>query len=61
MVMGEDWCSRGPEFESHHPIPDGHFLTIICCKIWIVCLKRLKINEKENAKFTWLVLLHVVK
>ena len=27
---------------------DMTFLTLICCKIWIVCLKRPKINEKET-------------
>ena len=26
---------------------DMTFFTLICCKICIVCLKRLKINEKE--------------
>ena len=25
VVMGEDWCSRGREFESLHRTLDGHF------------------------------------
>ena len=39
--------SEGCEFESQHQILDGHFFALICCKIWIVCLKRPKINEKD--------------
>ena len=26
---------------------DGHFFSLISCKICVVCLKRTKINEKE--------------
>ena len=31
------------------PVPDTRrtFFTLICCKIWIDCLKRSKMNEKE--------------
>ena len=47
MVMGGDSRSKGRGFESRHRILDGHFFTYICCKNCIVCLKRLKINEKE--------------
>ena len=47
MVMGDDSCSKGLGFES--PRPTGWtFFTLICCKNCNnVCLKRLKINEKE--------------
>ena len=37
--------SRGRGVKSQHQIPNGHFFTLICCKI--VCLKRSKINETE--------------
>ena len=48
MVMGDDSCSRGHGFEFRHSILDGHdIFTLICCKNCIVCLKRLKIKEKE--------------
>ena len=47
MVMGDDSCSKGRGFESQRCILDGHFLTLICCKKIIVCLKRPKINEKR--------------
>ena len=47
VVMGGDSCSKGCEFESQHHLLDGHFFTYICCKNCNVCLKRLKINEKE--------------
>ena len=47
VVMGGDSCSKGCEFELWHHVQDGHFFTFICCKICIICLKRLKINEKE--------------
>ena len=29
------------------PVPYTGFFTLICCKSYIVCLKRPKINEKE--------------
>ena len=47
MVMGGDSRSKCCGFESRHHILDGHFFTYICCKNCNVCLKRLKINEKE--------------
>ena len=47
MVMGGDSRSKGRGFESQRRILDGHFFTLICCKNCIVCLKRLKRNEKE--------------
>ena len=31
----------------YHGWTFGHFFTLICCKNYTVCLKRLKINEKE--------------
>ena len=48
MVMGGDSRSEGRGFESQRCILDGHFFTLICCKIVLmfVC-KRPKINEKE--------------
>ena len=36
------------------PILDGHFFTLICSKDCIVCLKSLKINEKEAGNGTFL-------
>ena len=47
VVMGRDQHSEGRGVESRHHILDGHFFTYICCKNWIACLKRPKINEKE--------------
>ena len=47
MVMGDDSCLKGHGFKSQHIILDEHYFASICCKNWIVCLKRLKINEKE--------------
>ena len=48
MVMGGDSRSEGRGFESQCHILDGHFFTLICCKIVLMfILKRLKINEKE--------------
>ena len=43
VVKGDDSCLRGPGFESRHCKLD--FLTLICCKNRIVCLKRPKINK----------------
>ena len=34
-----------------------HFFTFICCKNWIVCLKRPKINEKEAGLTHFLTLI----
>ena len=45
--MGGDSCSKGRGFESLHYILDGHFSHIFAVKIYNVCLKRQKINEKE--------------
>ena len=47
MVMGGGSHSEGCGFESRHRILDGHFSHIFVVKICNVCLKRLKINEKE--------------
>ena len=48
MVMGRDSHSEACGFDSRHRIQDGHFFAYTCCKNYIdVCLKRLKINEKE--------------
>ena len=47
VVIGGDSRFEGRGFESWRHILDGHFFTLICCKNCIVCLKRLKINEKE--------------
>ena len=33
VVMGGDSLSEGRGFESQHRILDGHFFTLICCKI----------------------------
>ena len=48
VVIGDNSCSRGRGFESQRRTLDGHLLTLICCKNCIVCLKRLKINEKKS-------------
>ena len=48
MVMGDDSCSKGCGFESQRRIMDRYFFTLICCKNCIVCLKRPKINKKEE-------------
>ena len=45
--MGGDSHSEGRLFKSQHHILDGHFPHIFVVKICNVCLKRLKINEKE--------------
>ena len=39
--------SISSEFETQHSKLDGHFLTLICCEKFIVCLKTPHINEKE--------------
>ena len=47
MVMGDNSFSKGCGFKSWRRIQDVHFFALICCKNCIVCLKRLKIKEKE--------------
>ena len=47
VVMGDNSCSEGREFESWRHVLNGQFFTLICCKNCIVYLKRPKINEKE--------------
>ena len=47
VVMGDDSCSKGRGFESRCHMLDGIFVTLICCKNCVVCLKRPKINKKE--------------
>ena len=48
MVMGEASCSEGLGFKAQHLILDGHFFTLIFCKIVLMFVgKRPKINEKE--------------
>ena len=55
MVMGDVSRSRGHGFKSKCCILEGHFFTLICCKNFIVCLKRLKINEKEAGVCQFLI------
>ena len=38
VVMGRDSCSEGRGFESRCRILDGHFITLICCKIVLMFL-----------------------
>ena len=40
VVMGGDSCSEGRRFEFQCLILDGHFCTLICCKILSVCLSK---------------------
>ena len=47
MVMGDESCLRGHGFESRAPYTGWSIFTFISCKNCIVCLKILKINEKE--------------
>ena len=47
VVMGGDSRSEGCGFESQCRILDGHFFTLICCKIVLFVWKRPKINENE--------------
>ena len=47
MVLGDGSHLRGRGFESQRLLLDGHFFPLICCNNGIVCLKRLKINEKD--------------
>ena len=49
VVMRRDSRSEGRGFKSRHCILDGHFFTLICCKICNdICLKRPKINYKRG-------------
>ena len=48
VVMGDDSCSRGCEFESRRRILDGHFFTFICCKNCIVWLKKAEKERKRG-------------
>ena len=47
VVMGGDSCPEGHGSESQHHILDGHFSPIFLYKNCNVCLKKMKINEKE--------------
>ena len=47
VVMGGDSCPKGHGSESQHHILDGHFSPIFLYKNCNVCLKKMKINEKE--------------
>ena len=47
VVMGDDSCLRGCVFESRCHIPDGHFFTLICVKIY--CLfEKTKSKRKRD-------------
>ena len=49
VVMRGDSRSGGCGFESQCRLLDGHFFTLIWCKLyWLFLWKRLKINEKET-------------
>ena len=48
MVIGGDSHSEGGGFKTQCFILDGHFFTLICCKIVLMFVsKRPKINKKE--------------
>ena len=47
VVMGKDWCSRGRDFEFQHRRLDGHFCTLICCK---VCLFEKTDNKPKRGR-----------
>ena len=47
MVMGDNSCLRGFEFESRCCELDGHFFTLVCCKNCFDCLKCLKLTKKR--------------
>ena len=42
MVMGGDSHSEGCEFKSQCHILDGHFFTLICCKIVLIFVEKDK-------------------
>ena len=46
MVMGGDSHSEGCVFESQCCILDGHYFTLICCKI-VLMFKKTKNKQKE--------------
>ena len=49
VVMGGYSCSEGHGFKSQHHILDGHFFTVICCKICNdFSFKRPKINDNRD-------------
>ena len=49
VVMEGDSCCKGCGFKSQHNLLDGHFFTLICCKICNDdCLKRLNLNDKRG-------------
>ena len=47
MVMGVDSCSEDRGFEFQHCILERHFVTSICCKIY-VCLKKTENKRKRG-------------
>ena len=48
VVMGGDSSPEGCGFESQYHILDGHFFTLICCKIVLMFAWKIpKINNKE--------------
>ena len=47
MVMEGDSGSDGGGFIYQHHLLDGHFFTLICCKICNFFLKKTEKNEKE--------------
>ena len=47
VVMGDDSYTKSCGFEFHCYILNGHFVTLICFKNCMVCLKIPKINGKE--------------
>ena len=46
MVKGVDSCIRGPGFECHHPILDGHTSCYFVVENCNVCLKKTKNKQK---------------
>ena len=50
-LYGSSSLSEGCEFESWHRILDGHLLTLICCKICIVCFKKTENKWKRGREW----------
>ena len=48
VVIGDVSFSRGRGFKSQRWILDGHFLTLIFCKYWIVCLFEKTENKRKK-------------